>query len=210
MGTDEADYGAIIHAGEMFQKHLDKTELDKANYTPEGFKDQIAQFAKTDAALAVDKAVENAQSRVESALAKADKVRAGLSPDGDTAAELRATRYWNRTKGVLDANQTSAHSLAQKLIGEATREELGTLLQELPTYLQTIGAPTSWLDEYIARAIPEYGATKAEVDQATHSLQLIQAAAKFVRDGIANGRAPNKQVLDMVNPSTARRPARRY
>lgn len=66
--------------------------------------------------------------------------RQDLSPCGDTATELRATRCWNRHKTVLDSAEGGGLSAAaRQAITNADRVELGTLLEELPAYLASRG-----------------------------------------------------------------------
>jgi hypothetical protein len=80
----------MIHAKNSFQKHLEATNENKHLYSSEGYLEQISGFKNTDAAKAVDTAVASVRERADKASAHADKIRRQLSPNGDTAAEMRA------------------------------------------------------------------------------------------------------------------------
>ena len=94
----------------------DSTNENKHLYSGEGYRDQIAKFADTAAARAVDQAVEQVRQRADKASAQVDKIRRQLSPNGDTAAELRAG------KGVL----------RQPRVGQDLRCRGGSLPQRRP------------------------------------------------------------------------------
>jgi chromosome segregation ATPase len=177
----EQAHAAMVHAHNEFQKHIAKTEESRHLYTADGHRDQIAQFDNTQAAKAVDAAVTQVQERADKAAAQVDKVRRQLSPNGDTAAELRATRYWNRTKAILGNAKEGAGIAAQKLIANADREQLGTLLQELPDYLQTHGQTSDWIDAVVAQAVPEYGAARTQLTKAQNALLVTRSNAESLR-----------------------------
>ncbi len=199
--TEQA-FGAIEHARNEFEKHMADLQQNRNLYTSEGYADQVSRFANTDAAKAIDTAQANVEARVTQAEAKVEKVRAALSPNGDAAAESRAARFWHRNERLLDAKQDK-FTAAQDLVKSASREELGTLLQELPAYLQANGLETGWLDIYVASIVPEYGAAKTELQKATAANQLITAAANTLRSGLKNGKAPAADHLARLNPATA-------
>ena len=116
--------------------------------TEEGYRDQIAKFTDTAAAKAVDTAVASVQARADKAAALVEKIRRDLSPNGDTAAEQRATRCWDRTKALLDSAKEPS-STAQKLIAKASREEWAPCCKSCPPIWKhmaacTIGLTPSW------------------------------------------------------------------
>ena len=89
-----------------FGSHLDATEAIRDHLSPEGYQAQIDAFQNTSAAKDVDRALESVTARRDAAAANVDKVRKSLSPNGDTAAELRATRVTaTRMMRQLDAKQ---------------------------------------------------------------------------------------------------------
>ena len=158
----ERAHAAMVHAKNSFAKHVDSTNENKHLFSGEGYRDQISKFFDTDAARAVDQAVAQVRERADKASAQVDTIRKQLSPNGDAAAEMRAGRYWNRTKGVLDSLESSKmFGAAQDLIRNADREQLGVLLQELPDYLTAHGHANDWLDKRSHQASPRWPRRKA-------------------------------------------------
>jgi len=185
----EQAYTAMVHARNEFQKHIDETNEQRHHYTDEGYRGQIARFRDTDAAKAVDAAAEAVQARRDQAQARLNKVRRDLSPAGDTAKELRATRFWNRTKAVLDGAKEPG-STARELIANGSREELGVLLEELPAYFTAKGQSTDWIDASLNQAVPEFAAARAELRKADVAVAITRQNADVLRRGFDAGRAP--------------------
>jgi hypothetical protein len=131
----------------------------------------------------------------DQAAAKLAKIMTDLSPDGDTAAELRAGRFWDRTKPLLDNAKEGAVSRAQKLITTASREELGTLLQELPAYLEARNQPTSWIESAVSQAVPEYGQAVKRNRLAQKALTIAKYNADNLCRTFAEGHAGSPLVL---------------
>lgn len=184
--TFEQAQAAAEHVQTAYLKHLQKVNEDKGHYTPEGYNAQVDKFTDTEAYKSLDTHLDAVNTRLNRARTDTDKARAHLSPNGDTAAELRANRYWNRTKALLDTQTDTSKVMAkaQELIASATREELGTLLQELQTYCTTRGVTTTnWIDTAIGKAAPEYGTAVKQRDKAeqaaimaTHNIRRLQTA----------------------------------
>jgi hypothetical protein len=191
----EKAHGAAEHAKTMWHRHIDETNKSKQHYTTEGYQAQLAKFADTGAAKAVDTEVGNLQASADQAAAKLAKIMTGLSPDGDTAAELRAGRFWDRTKPLLDNAKEGAVSRAQKLITTASREELGTLLQELPAYLEAHNQPTSWIESAVSQVVPEYGQAVKRNRLAQKALTIGKYNADNLRRTFAEGHAGSPLVL---------------
>jgi hypothetical protein len=185
----EQAHAAITHANNEFQKHLAATEAIREHLTPEGYRARIEAFQGTSAALAVDAEFENVTARRDVAAANVEKVKRSLSVNGDTAAELRASRYLNRVTRNLDGKDGGQlFEEANRLVSSASREELGILLQELPAYLQSRGSTTDWLDSAIAQAVPEFASARSEHRKAEQAFQVMRTNVQHVRNGFANGR----------------------
>lgn len=177
---------AIEHAKTAWEKHVAATNEQKEHYSPEGYRAQLAAFADTEAAKAVDRALTQVETRADNAAKDLAQIRAALSPNGDTAAELRATRYWNRTKPLLD-NAKNPFTTAKELISAASREELGVLLQELPAYLQARGIPAEWIDHHVATVVPEYGDSVRRHQRAQKALAIARHNAAVLRRTFTTG-----------------------
>ncbi len=184
-------HAAIVHAKNEFQKHINTVERNRDHYSDEGFRAQVAGFAGTDAAKAVDAAVLQVRERADAAAAHVDKVRRDLSPRGDLPAEMRAGRHWNRTQRILD-NTDNAKLLgaAQNLITTADQVELGVLLEELPAYIESRGQATDWFDSAIGQAVPEYGAAQTLLTKAQQARTIVERNANALRRGFTEGRPP--------------------
>jgi hypothetical protein len=183
---EKAD-AVLTHASDSFQKHVGTTNEHRAFYTDEGFRDQIAKFSETSAVKAVDGAVTQVLERRDKAAEKVDKVRKDLSPAGDAATELRATRFWNRTQRRLDSlDSGKLFGAATDLIKNSSREELGTLLEEIAPYLESRGVTTDWIEAALGQAVPEYGSALAQLKKANQAATIVDYNAKALRDSIAN------------------------
>jgi hypothetical protein len=183
----EQGHAAFTHAKAAHEKFLN--DIPREHYSADGLKAQIAKFAETDAAKAVDTAVDSFRGLEEAAGKQVEKIRRDLSPDGDTASELRAIRFWDRTKPVLDNAKEGALGRAQKLITNANREELGTLLQELPAYLEALGQPTDWIDAAVGQAVPEYDNAIKRHQKAKQAHTIAKYNALSLRKAFAEGRS---------------------
>ncbi|SHY74926.1 hypothetical protein [Mycobacteroides abscessus] len=188
-GTSYEQVGALFaHVQKEFNKHIEKTLADSHLYTREGLSRQLDLFEQTDAAKAVEGAIEKMKAVEAQAQQDLDRVRGKLSPRGDAAAESRASRFWHRSERLLDASKEK-HHVARELVQKATDEELGTLLEELPVYLKSVGAQTSWLDEEVARRAPEYGAAKQRLRRASQAVVQVNGSATLLRNAMRERRA---------------------
>jgi hypothetical protein len=183
----EQAHASFTNAKTAFEKFLN--DIPREHYSAEGLTAQIQRFGDTDAAKAVDQAVAQVRDRADKATAQVDKIRRDLSTNGDTAAELRATRYWDRTKAVLDTAKEGAFGKAQKLIANADREQLGVLLQELPSYLEAHGHTSDWIDTAVGQVAPEYARATKQHQKARQALTIAEYNAKSLRASFANGRS---------------------
>ena len=184
----EQAHTMMINAKAQFEKHLDGIQRDR--YSAEGLREQIANFAETDAARAVNTAVEQVRQRRDQAQTQSDKVRRELSPDGDTAAELRAARSWDRTQRLLDNTKGEAVALAaQGLMASADRREFGVLLQELPAYLAARGQNADWIDDAVSQLVPEYGSARVQLTKAQQACIIAERNAKSLRASFTQGRS---------------------
>lgn len=202
---------AIQAAKSGYTKHVEANRSDHAdnlklvadirgNVSPQGMaKANIAlaeknqAFANTAPYRTMNAAVDDVRTRADQAKARLAKVCSDLSPDGDTAAELRATRYWNRTKGVLDS-LTGSHSThavrlrIEKAIADAKPAELGTLLQEVEGYCESRQIdPAGWLDHALAIKVPDYVQAKNDVGITGVALSVVEATAARLRSAVESG-----------------------
>lgn len=214
----EKSLAAMENAATQFEKHLGTVDVEV--YTNEGARQRINEFTRTDAAKAVDQAIDQVRERRDRAAARVEHLKRELSPAGDTATELRNTRFWDRTQKILDSisDHNRLHTIAEELITQADRTELGVLLQELTPYMrarieQFNAAPdrkqrildgyTTAIEDATAKAVPEYSKAKRQLSQAEKAFQVTEHNARSMR-----------QQFEISAPAAYRRPrfidARKY
>jgi hypothetical protein len=182
-------HATILHACNEHKKHLAQTEEIRSRLSAEGYEARLAEFKNTSAAKAVDRMFEAVTARRDEAVANVEKVKKSLSPNGDTAAELRATRFRDRIIRTLDTkDQAQLFEAANDLIAGATREELGTALQELPAYLRSRGSDANWLDAAVAQVVPEYATARSQAKLAEQAYQITRTNVHFARESFATDR----------------------
>lgn len=194
-------YNAIMGAAKGFREHLDQVDAQRANLSPRGRTAAIAAFTNSRQAQAVDAAVASVrQARDDAAAAVAD-ARKNLVTQGDAAAESRNSRYWNRTKSVLDsaADAGTLISAARQTIQNAGPAQISVLAEELPTLLQANNAPAEWLNGEFARATPQLHAAQMRLRQAERDRQVIEHDANVLRNGFREGCPPDSRTL--VDPT---------
>lgn len=213
----EQAHATMLHAAKEFQKHIEKTDQDRHRYTSEGQREQLAMFKTTDAAKAVDKAVEQVKARHDEAQAQMDTVRRSLSKPGDAAQESRNSRYWARTKSVLDTLKPAELLVAaEDLLAKADRAELSVLAEELTSYLKSRGSiaeltdkktgeTRNLIDGALARVVPEYADAHARLKKANAAMLFTESAAKHLKSSFESGTPANTKILNMLNPNTAGR-----
>lgn len=201
--TLEQAHAAMVNAKNEFQKHINKTNEDRTHYTDEGYRGQIARFRDTDAAKAVDAAVTSMRARRDQAEARVNEIRRGLTQPGDAAQESRNSRYWDRTKAVLDATDRGRlRSAAEELLASADRAQLSVLAEELTPYLKSkgqvtevvdkaTGAKRDLLDLALDRVAPELGAARAQLTKANNAVLFVEKNARALQNGFDQGRPPS-------------------
>ncbi|TEA06280.1 hypothetical protein [Mycobacteroides salmoniphilum] len=183
----ERAHAVFENVQKEFGKHLEATRKNEHLYSRDGFNQQIDLFQETPAAKAIDRAVEQVEARLVQATKDVETIHRSLSPNGDVAAESRAVRFWHRSERLLDSSKNKFQT-AQELVRNATDEELGTLLQELPAYLQSTGSTTEWLDQAIRQKAPEYGKAKDRLKRAEAAVLIVKSNADMTRKALRDRR----------------------
>jgi hypothetical protein len=183
--TVEQAQAALTNAQKAFEQHI--SAIPAEHYSADGLRQQINNFSDTDAARAVDTAVDKVRQRRDTAAEQIDTIRRDLSPDGDAAAEQRATRYWNRVKSVLDSRTDTGQTFkaSEQALAGASRAELGVLLQELPSYLEARGQTADWIDAAVDQHVPELAKARSQHARAEKAYILTQHNAKVLHDRFA-------------------------
>ncbi|MBV6763054.1 hypothetical protein [Rhodococcus opacus] len=125
---------------------------------------------------------------------------------GDNAAEillgeLRAGRYWARTKIELDAEAGANRAgLVARLIADAPAADLATLLEELPTYLRVQGIDVD-VDTLVARRFPELAKANAAARWArTFQVNAVAPVVAYAREVVASVNTPQRASGAAVMP----------
>src|SRR4029077_4551539 len=91
------------------------------------------------------------------------------------------------TKPLLDNAKEGAFGKAQKLIANASDVELGTLLRELPAYLEAQGMPTDWIYTAVGQRVPEYAQAVKRQQKAQQALTIAEHNRKSLQTSFAAG-----------------------
>jgi hypothetical protein len=127
--------------------------------SPEGKRDMMRSMDQRNGwSAALDSVAAELTGRVTAAEAARDKALTpkALAVDA-TAAELRAARYWNRTRPLLDLEDNAAKLFpaVMQLVETVDDADLATVLEELPAYLQARGVDAGDLvTEALFRRVP--------------------------------------------------------
>jgi hypothetical protein len=189
----------IADTEKRFRQHL--AGIDGGDYSGDGHAKAVRSFDTA----SIDDAVAQIRQRAEDAAQEVGRIRRGLSPGGDIAAELRASRYWNRAARTLDAaGPGQLTTAATNLVVSADRAELGTLLQELGPYLSSRGQPTDWIDDAVADKVPEYRTGRRKLAKSDQSRTIVEYNARALRNAVERAhegyRQPYFVAIDRYDP----------
>lgn len=182
-------YALQDYANKEFKRHIDNVAAQRDHFTPDGMHSAITSFANTECARAAHQAIEEVNQRVAQAAQREAQIRASLRQPGDTAQELRNTRYRDRMKSEIDAAADAGKvvATAQRLMASADRSELGVLLEELPSCLRSRGVPTDWIEPQVAQLAPEYGAARAEHVRAEQARAILERNKQTLHNSFVKG-----------------------
>lgn len=170
--------------------------LDRSRYSPEGLNDRLKEIGKGPLE-AISHAENVATQTLRTAEQQREQVLQSLSPNGDTAAELRATRQWARDKAILDAaSDGGLTQVAANMLRTSTVEQLGVRLQEMDAYLTARGARADFINPVAAQVSPEYGQAIERVNRAEQSAAVIKSNARRAAEHIRQG---TKVVVPLVD-----------
>jgi hypothetical protein len=184
-------FSLIDGANRALESHLDNVGRQAENLTDVGRGRAIESFVGSDAAKSVDHAEEMTNEWVNGLVARRDQIRASLTQRGDTAAELRNQRSWARHQRMLDNAADTGHiaAVAKSAIDRADREEIGLLAEELPSYLQSRGQPSDWINQALKQRVPELDTAERELAKALQIQKVLQYDVNTVKAGIRQGHA---------------------
>lgn len=180
---------AITHAQNEFHHYVNNVLApERHKCVPGDWERQVDKFASTGSYTAIERHVQAVQQLRDKAQDNLDEVRRSLTQDdGDTATELRANRFWNRTRAILDnANPASVITVGRDQMAKATPAELNILLQELPSYCAARGVKTTdWIDTTAAEVSPEYGRAAKKLAKANEAVRIVEGGAQSFQRAVA-------------------------
>jgi hypothetical protein len=199
---------------------LDKFEDDVApilngeqagTVTPEG-RSQMVNDAAAPALNAIDQAEAQAADLASAADDAYKAAMAGLSPQsGDVLEALNRGAYWRRTSRELDAVPAERVVAAcQRLIADATPDELRTLATELGPYTRSRSVPDDWLDLALHAAHPPLQAAHDRRRMTRQTAEIIASNARSARKALASAasgsyRRPKLVPVDRYDPDALAR-----
>ena len=191
-------YSAIQKVHQEHRNYLDAVDRDD-RFTDEARQDAIAGFKDTPAAKYLGDIEAAVDQRVTLAQTEYQRQLANLSQDGDTAQELRNSRTWERERRKLDAAESNplALSLARQALEAADPATLSTLMQEIPSYLESRNIPTDWINPVVTQKVPELGEAQRRATLANQAKSVVDYDIAAIRTGIQKGYPPTQ----LVNPA---------
>ncbi|OBJ86978.1 MULTISPECIES: hypothetical protein [Mycobacterium] len=130
-------------------------------YSPEVIREHVDAIRNTAAYKDAVRQVEAVNAAADRASQEVDYQRAALVQPLDAAGEQRNSRALDRAKRQLDNAQEGDYlSVVDEILSTAKQEQVGMLVEELPSLLKSKGVDPSFLDERFAAVAPAYGDAK--------------------------------------------------
>nr|WP_143546986.1 hypothetical protein [Rhodococcus sp. 06-418-1B] len=131
----------------------------RTKYVNSALADQRSKAAKE-----LDAILADVTAQSQAAKDRVSKTRAKLSDTSDdVSAQLKRERYWRQTERLLSGQTpTLAAHKAQSLFKAATPEQKAVLLDELPSFLNSVDAPQSWIEGAARESFPDYADALAD------------------------------------------------
>ena len=155
---------------------------------PDELRDNAGVYQFSDQALGLKPMLDAVKADAEAAQQRVAAAVNSIAVPDDKSDQAR--RIWDRTRYRLVAAGDKKVAVAQDLIKNAEGLTLATLKEDLPDFLNAVGAPTDWVDGAIAQRVPEAAAATSDaILKARQAAILAQNHAMLTR-AIANDVAP--------------------
>ncbi len=190
-------FGGIEGVNKALAEHHAKVVAaeESQRYTPEGIAAMRAEFAQSNEAKRLEDYQQDADQLVAVAQAHVDEIRNGLVQPGDSAQELRNTRFWDQAKTTLSsADRGKVIAAARDLINNGSPAQVGVLAEHLMPHLEANGVPADWVPGELARAVPELGEAEAALREAERDRAALNFTIGTVRRAVDSGRPAVKLV----------------
>lgn len=168
----------------------------RGSLTRQGYIDMKASIKNTEAARLLDLINERDAAQAAKARQEYQASIAALRTEGDTADELRRTRFAAKAEQKLQAaaNAATKVAVAEEMVKAATKSELSVLLEndEIRT--------ASWLPGVLEQVDPEIAAKAAEAQRLSQLATITGQAVGAAQRGMQNGVPTPKVVFDKLAP----------
>jgi hypothetical protein len=178
----------------QYGKFLDNVERVKDQLSPEGLKQQLANFASSEAGgAAIDRTEKLATEHREAAESAYNAAVNAVSAPGDTAAELRNTRAADGAVRQLERLPAGERTQAAKAILEATnREQLGAVVEAITT----VGVHPGVVETLVAQQLSEVVAHAKQVAEVRKQETVLRHNASRLREHVREGRRLQVRLVD--------------
>jgi hypothetical protein len=205
----EQCYAAMVHADKRHAEHVQNVNTvagrECSPLTDDGKVEAFRRFEQTPAARAIGEHMAAVDDYVQATEAEAQRIRDGLRPGDSVADQLAAQRKWSRIKGKLDAaDDGTVTSVAQRVIETASLEELPTVAEELPDYLEGRNVPGEFVDDLLGQRVEEYGQARDRVRLAHKQRAILQHDAAKLHRQIHEGHRSEVPLVDPRNVTAQR------
>jgi hypothetical protein len=192
-------YSGLQQVRQAHQRHLEEVYRNADRLSEEGRRDAIADFRNSQAAKLLDQIDAAADQRLAQAQNDYAQQLKGLTQPGDAAQETRNSRTWDRELRKLEAAKDSGSviNVARQALESSSGAELGVLMEQMPSYLESRKVPTEWINPVVTQQHPALGEAQWKANQAQQAATLLHYNAMRIRNGIHNGSPPNY----LVDPS---------
>jgi hypothetical protein len=176
-------HAALVRIARNFNEHLDETDrnavdpLTGRTELDAKLKQAHAAFVDTDDFRGIDTVEQLAAQKVAEKKAEREAIRKSLVTEGDTAAEIRASRRWESDRDLLNSKGGSLE-VGRKLLEDADDASLSVLVEQLPRYYEARGVDASKvIDETVSRKCPQLAEADREARRAEMNAAVLKAAA---------------------------------
>lgn len=177
---------------EVHQAYSDWRAAHSKDISPDLLRDNAGAFSVSDAALALEPALDAVKADADAAQGRVDDLVKGQKVGSDVEARLAAQSFWHRKERVLDSvtDKTKLVAAVQELIRSAPDDQIPTLTEELPDYLASRGIPSDWLSTALASKVPGLDDAQSEATLKNRQHAVLAQNHAALSRAIANDNPP--------------------
>lgn len=178
---------AQVAHNESVEQRREDLRLD-----PEMAMSQRLAFSESESAQSLSVAGRLVDGWLDSKRRAAQAIRDDLIQPGSTEVELRRDRAWRAAQHAIDVAQDdpsgkSTISVARQIIANANDESLGVMVDQVPSYLESLGLPTEFIESEIAARVPALAAANSDLANAERDSAVCRHDISSVQRGIDSG-----------------------